>query len=66
MPVFDCQGGFVYGSLEEALMLPKESVSLEVSTENIMSVDVPVLDYKTKNDASGDIFPYGLSLPLGT
>jgi V/A-type H+-transporting ATPase subunit D len=45
--------------LEEALMLPKESVSLEVSTENIMSVDVPVLDYKTKNDASGDIFPYG-------
>lgn len=45
--------------LEEALMLPKESVSLEVSTENIMSVDVPVLNYKTKNDDSGDIFPYG-------
>ncbi|HHU31758.1 MAG: V-type ATP synthase subunit D [Zhaonellaceae bacterium] len=45
--------------LEEALMLPKESVSLEVSTENIMSVDVPVLDYKTKNNDSGDIFPYG-------
>jgi len=45
--------------LEEALMLPKESVSLEVSTENIMSVEVPVLKYKTKNDDPSDIFPYG-------
>jgi len=45
--------------LEEALMFPKQSVSLEVSTENIMSVDVPVLEFKTKSDDAGDIFPYG-------
>ena len=45
--------------LEEALMMPKESVSLEVSTQNIMSVDVPVLEYKTSSGNSGDIFPYG-------
>jgi len=45
--------------LEEALMFPKQSVSLEVSTENIMSVDVPVLEFKTKSDDTGDIFPYG-------
>jgi V/A-type H+-transporting ATPase subunit D len=30
--------------LEEALMFPKQKVSLKTSTRNIMSVDVPVLD----------------------
>lgn len=45
--------------LEEALMFPKQSVSLEVSTENIMSVDVPVLEFKTQSDDTVDIFPYG-------
>jgi V/A-type H+-transporting ATPase subunit D len=45
--------------LEEALMLPKQSVALEVGKQNIMSVEVPVLDYKTESDDTGDIFPYG-------
>lgn len=45
--------------LEEALMFPKQRVLLEVSTENIMSVDVPVLEFKTESSDTGDIFPYG-------
>ena len=45
--------------LEEALMLPKQSVAMEVGKQNIMSVEVPVLDYKTESDDTGDIFPYG-------
>lgn len=51
--------------LEEALMFPKQSVSLEVSTENIMSVDVPVLEFKTQSDDTGDIFPYGFVTTSG-
>ena len=48
-------------SLEAALMFPKQSVSLEVSTKNVMSVDVPVLEYKTSSPDDTDIYPYGLA-----
>ena len=51
--------------LEEALMFPKQKVSLEVSTRNIMSVDVPVLDFKTESDDEGNIYPYGFALTSG-
>jgi V/A-type H+-transporting ATPase subunit D len=50
--------------LEEALMLPKQSVELRVSTRNIMSVDVPVLNFETK-EKSEDILPYGYALTSG-
>jgi len=48
-------------SLEAALMIPKQSVSLEVSTKNVMSVDVPVLEYKTSSADDSDIYPYGFA-----
>jgi V/A-type H+-transporting ATPase subunit D len=48
-------------SLEAALMFPKQSVSLEVSTKNVMSVDVPVLEYKTSSPDDTDIYPYGFA-----
>jgi len=47
--------------LEEALMFPKQSVSLDVTTKNIMSVDVPVMNFKTKTDDQSDIYPYGFA-----
>lgn len=52
-------------TLDEALMLPKQSVSLEVSEKNIMSVDVPVFEYKTKTAAAADIYPYGFAYTSG-
>ncbi|HHW30848.1 MAG TPA: V-type ATP synthase subunit D [Clostridiaceae bacterium] len=51
--------------LEEALMFPKERVSLEVSSKNVMSVEVPVLDYKTESNDPGNIFPYGFATTSG-
>jgi len=51
--------------LEEALMFPKQSVSLEVSTKNIMSVDVPVMDFRTQTDDQSDIYPYGFAFTSG-
>ncbi len=51
--------------LEEALMFPKQSVALEVSSKNIMSVDVPVFDFKTQSDDQGNIYPYGFATTSG-
>ena len=51
--------------LEEALMLPKVEVNLKASTKNIMSVDVPVLEYTTEGGDEGDIYPYGFANTTG-
>ncbi|MGE4282605.1 MAG: V-type ATP synthase subunit D [Clostridia bacterium] len=51
--------------LEEALMFPKQKVSLEVSTKNVMSVDIPVLDFKTQSDDESNIYPYGFATTSG-
>ena len=46
--------------LEEAVMFPKEKISLEVSTKNLMSVEVPVMKFiREFQDEDGSIFPYG-------
>lgn len=47
--------------LEEALMFPKQHVELTASTRNIMSVDVPVLEFKADMNGEGDIYPYGFA-----
>jgi len=51
--------------LEQSLVYPKQSVSLELSFKNIMSVNVPVYIYKTKNDDPGEIYPYGFASTSG-
>ena len=46
--------------LEEAIVYPKEKVSVEVSKKNIMSVNVPVMNFKRESDnENGSIYPYG-------
>lgn len=47
--------------VEEALMFPKVEVNLETKTRNIMSVDVPVLEFTTESGTEGDIYPYGFA-----
>ena len=51
--------------LEQALLYPRQSVQLEMHFRNIMSVNTPVYDYKTKTAASGDIYPYGFAQTSG-
>ena len=51
--------------LEQALLYPRQSVALDVSFKNIMSVNVPVYDFQTKTAEEGDIFPYGLAQTSG-
>lgn len=51
--------------LEEALLYPKQSVSLDFEYKNIMSVSVPVYEFKTSNDDPSEIFPYGFATTSG-
>ena len=47
--------------MEEALMFPKQGVELSVGSKNVMSVDVPVFDYRTTAEDAADIYPYGFA-----
>ena len=51
--------------LEQALLYPKQSVELDMKFRNIMSVDVPVYTFHTKNEDPGEIYPYGFAQTSG-
>ncbi len=46
-------------TLNTALMAAKQKVTLGVSTENVMSVNIPVFDVRTKTASETDIYSYG-------
>ncbi len=51
--------------LEQSLLYPRQSVELDMRFKNVMSVNVPVYDFRTKSADAGDIFPYGLAQTSG-
>lgn len=51
--------------MEESLMFPKQGVVLEVGTKNIMSVDVPIFEFKTTAEDAANIYPYGFARTSG-
>ena len=52
-------------AMEQALIYPKQSVELTMGFQNIMSVNVPVYDFKTKTQSDSDIYPYGFAATSG-
>ena len=48
-------------AIQQALMYPKQSVELTMSTQNIMSVNVPVYHFATRTKSDADIYPYGFA-----
>ena len=52
-------------TLSTALMTPKQEVRIALGNRNVMSVDIPVYDYKTKSANSNDIYSYGFSFTSG-
>ena len=52
-------------TLSTALMAPKQEVRIALSDRNVMSVDIPVYDYKTKSANSNDIYSYGFAFTSG-
>ncbi len=51
--------------LEQSLLYPRQSVELGMTYKNIMSVNVPIYDFRTKNDDPAEIFPYGFAQTSG-
>lgn len=51
--------------LEQALLVPKQSVELNMSVENIMSVNVPRYSFQTKTQDAADVYPYGFAQTSG-
>ena len=52
-------------TLSTALMAPKQEVRVALGDRNVMSVDIPVYDYKTKSANSNDIYSYGFAFTSG-
>ena len=45
--------------INAAFMAPRQSVQLEAGSRNVMSVDVPVFNFRTRTADENDIYSYG-------
>ena len=51
--------------LEQSLMYARKQVELGVGKKNIMSVNVPVYEFRTKSDSDAETLPYGFAQTSG-
>lgn len=51
--------------LNTALMSPKQEVYLEAGKKNVMSVDIPVFQTKTRTADANDVYSYGFAFTSG-
>ena len=51
--------------MELALLYPRQSVELELTYKNIMSVNVPEYTFQTRNNDPTEIYPYGFAQTSG-
>lgn len=55
------KAGMSEQTLHTALMAPKQEVYLECGRKNVMSVDIPAFQYKTRTADANDIYSYGFA-----
>ncbi|MBQ7960548.1 MAG: V-type ATP synthase subunit D [Clostridia bacterium] len=48
-------------TLNTALLAPLQSLSVDVKSENVMSVEIPRFEYKTRAPGENDIYSYGFA-----
>ncbi len=59
------KAGMSEQTLRTALMAPKQEVTLVQDKKNVMSVDIPVFDFKTRTPDENDIYSYGFAFTSG-
>lgn len=59
------KAGMSEQALNAALIAPKQEVYLETGKKNVMSVDIPVFEYKTRTADENDIYSYGFAFTSG-
>ena len=48
-------------ALKTALMAPKQEINLAAGEQNVMSVNIPTFEYKTRTADENDIYSYGFA-----
>ncbi len=51
--------------LNTALLAPKQEVLISAGTQNVMSVEIPDFDFKTRTPDPNDIYSYGFAFTTG-
>ena len=51
--------------LEQSLLYPKQTVELDMTFQNVMSVDVPRYQFRTSSQDPGEVYPYGFAQTSG-
>ena len=59
------QSSFTVAAAVMSLLYPKQSVELDMTFQNIMSVDVPQYHFRTHSQDPGEIYPYGFANTSG-
>lgn len=52
-------------ALDVALMMPKQKLSLDVKSKNVMSVNIPVFDIEMRSAKETDAYSYGFAFTSG-
>ena len=55
------KAGMSEAALNTALLAPKQEITLEAGGKNVMSVDIPTFEYKTRTADENDIYSYGFA-----
>ena len=55
------KAGMSEAALKTALMAPKQEINLAAGEQNVMSVNIPTFEYKTRTADENDIYSYGFA-----
>lgn len=51
--------------LNTALLAPKQELTISAGTQNVMSVEIPDFDFKTRTPDQNDMYSYGFAFTTG-
>ena len=51
--------------LNNALLAPKQELTISAGTQNVMSVEIPDFDFKTRTPDQNDMYSYGFAFTTG-
>ena len=51
--------------LNTALLAPKQELTISAGTQNVMSVEIPDFDFKTRTPDQNDMYSYGFAMTTG-
>ena len=59
------RAGMPDAMLNTALLAPKQELTISAGTQNVMSVEIPDFDFKTRTPDQNDMYSYGFAFTTG-